>query len=155
MKELRNCYDCGAAPGSPHAPGCDVERCSVCGGQRLQCQCAGHDPAFARWTGIWPGDAEAQALGINLNDLYRFGLDRIFFVKPSRNDQVASLDPATDKFFITEILNDLHRHGFVPGDKAETMLHDWAAELREQTRTCFPASRLRKTFEEVVGSYNW
>jgi hypothetical protein len=32
------CGDCGAEPGSPHAWGCDVARCLVDGGQRLQCE---------------------------------------------------------------------------------------------------------------------
>lgn len=59
-RQLRLCDDCGAAPGQPHLDGCDVERCSICGGQRLQCECRGHDPLFARWTGFFPGDAEAQ-----------------------------------------------------------------------------------------------
>lgn len=61
----------------------------------------------------------------------------------------------TNKLFITELLNDLHRHGFVRGGKAETMLHDWASELREDTRTNFPASRLKKTFHKEVGHDLW
>lgn len=80
---LRDCHDCGAKPGQPHRPGCDTEQCSVCGGQRLQCRCKGHDRAFARWTGIWPGSAESAALGIDLNEFHRRGLHRVFFVKPN------------------------------------------------------------------------
>ena len=79
--ELTDCHDCGAKPGEIHKDGCDVERCSVCGGQRLQCSCKNHDKAFARWTGIWPGDAEAMYLDVGLNAFsVRYG--KLFFVKP-------------------------------------------------------------------------
>lgn len=105
MKELKNCHDCGVKPGQSHKEGCDVERCSVCGGQRLGCSCEGHDPAFARWTGLWPGWAEAMALGLyskfipnvgwkicdkydteaipSLNAFIEKGYSKIFFVKPT------------------------------------------------------------------------
>ena len=33
------CHDCGAAKGQFHAFGCDVERCPVCGGQLIFCEC--------------------------------------------------------------------------------------------------------------------
>lgn len=61
----------------------------------------------------------------------------------------------TDKFFITEIINDLHRHGFMEGGKACVMLHDWAAELREKSRTKMAASHLRRDFNCEVGACNW
>lgn len=79
---LKHCYDCGVKPGQPHQDGCDVERCSVCGGQKLSCECKGHDPLFARWTGIWPGTAEAEHLGMDLNTLYTSGTYKALFIKP-------------------------------------------------------------------------
>ena len=80
---LTNCHDCDARPGQPHQSGCDVERCSVCGLQLIGCTSSvGHDKLFARWTGIWPGLAEVQALGIAFNEFHRQELYKFFFVKP-------------------------------------------------------------------------
>lgn len=103
MNNLPKCPDCRVEPGHAHKPGCDVERCSVCGHQKWGCECKDHDPLFSRWTGFWPGHAEARELGLfskwtykgwedcdasdpdgtpSLNKFYKRGLHKIFFVKP-------------------------------------------------------------------------
>ena len=84
LEQLESCHDCGAKPGQHHSDNCDVERCSVCGGQRIQCNCDGHDKSFAKWTGIWPGKAEATYLGLCLNDFQSLGYSKIFYIKDPR-----------------------------------------------------------------------
>jgi hypothetical protein len=80
---VRICGDCGVAPGRPHQSGCDVERCSACGGQWIACGHKRHDPRFSRWTGFFPGRLEADALGIDLNEFHARGLHELFFRKPT------------------------------------------------------------------------
>lgn len=71
--EKTPCRDCLAKPGSEHMPGCDVERCSACGGQRISCGCGNpHNPAKAKWTGVWPGVEEAVHLGLYCRERIKF-----------------------------------------------------------------------------------
>jgi hypothetical protein len=60
---IPHCPDCRAAIDEPHRLGCDIERCTVCFGQRLMCDCDGHDAIAAGWTGEWPGARQCRALG--------------------------------------------------------------------------------------------
>lgn len=48
---LSNCPDCGTPVGELHKPGCDIERCTACGHQKLTCGC---DSGHTVWTGKWP-----------------------------------------------------------------------------------------------------
>lgn len=54
MNRRTICPECGTGIGEPHNTQCDVECCSVCGGQRITCDCEGHDPMASAWTGEWP-----------------------------------------------------------------------------------------------------
>ena len=80
--KLDKCPECKAKAGEIHQHNCDIERCSVCGGQLLTCHCDGHDKQFARWTGFWPGYLESKELNLDLNSFYGMGLQKIVFVKP-------------------------------------------------------------------------
>lgn len=79
---IQNCHDCDAKPGLVHSTGCDTEQCSVCGEQWIGCGHRNHDKQFARWTGLWPGFAEATVLGLDMNDFYSTGIYKSFMIKP-------------------------------------------------------------------------
>lgn len=56
---LPYCPECCTPVGGLHKPGCDVERCTACGQQKLTCGC---DSGHTVWTGEWPGTSQGAAL---------------------------------------------------------------------------------------------
>lgn len=86
LEGFKKCPDCQTEPGCVHKVLCDIERCSVCGGQYISCGCKGHDKIFSRWSGLLPGEAECKFFNIDINEFYIKKYHRIFFIKPKGSD---------------------------------------------------------------------
>jgi hypothetical protein len=82
--ELDNCFSCKVVAGKIHKNRCDIERCSVCGGQYVSCKCEQHDKQFAYWNGFSPEFLISKALNLDINTFYLIGMHKIFFVKPKK-----------------------------------------------------------------------
>ena len=46
------CHDCNSHLGGPHHYGCDAERCPICGGQLISCDCFGGTIKLVHYTAI-------------------------------------------------------------------------------------------------------
>lgn len=57
-KDVR-CADCGVRPGAHHHPGCDMEECPRCFGQRISCECNDEDSGLSEVDFSVPSDSPA------------------------------------------------------------------------------------------------
>ena len=62
-------------------------------------------------------------------------------------------ESGSDALFITEIMNDLHKNGFTPYGKADTMLRDWKWTLEGAAN--FSKTNQRKVHAAHCGQENW
>jgi hypothetical protein len=63
LEEQTLCPRCLVPVGEPHLPDCTIARCLMTGLQRFQCD-ENHDCGQQVWAGVFPGMADAIALGL-------------------------------------------------------------------------------------------
>lgn len=116
MNTQQSCPDCGTAVGQSHRRNCDVERCSVCGEQRLSCGCEGHDPVVSAWTGEWPAEQQGCSKDGEAYACCNFPVSEEF-PNPNNRDFLDEQSPQPEKHFApeTEGLGPLVQEGTVIG----------------------------------------
>lgn len=122
VNEALRCGDCGAVPGDKHVPGCDVERCKICGWQALGCDCPSPEGEYAStldatfgdwkstvWTGTWPGKEEMREFDLlDLNMVASFQANQLL-VWDSDKERLVRNPSVTDEDWTTTVANYLKR----------------------------------------------
>lgn len=144
VTDLKDCPGCKVKAGQPHVEGCDIERCSACSAQRIDyCHEAEHDPLFARWTGIWPHDAEAHWVGVDLNQFIIQGFHTVIAVKPD--------EPLSDTW-VCICGNVASLEGFYPCNSEGTQVEPTPEEWTSGWYACARCYRLiDQRTRQVVG----
>lgn len=76
QERIGMCPDCAVSIDEMHDDNCDVARCTLCGGQRLSCQCT--EGASDIWDGLWPGTRECyERKFIAYMDIWSFDYNRL------------------------------------------------------------------------------
>lgn len=79
LPERATCGDCGAHEGEIHDDGCDMERCTFCGHQRISCDCPTQHfyPNMIGLDVLWTEDERARATGRPVSGIPKWARMRI------------------------------------------------------------------------------
>ncbi len=160
------CPACKKPIREPHVEGCDIERCTRCKGQRLQCECADHDPVAAAWDGAFPGVRECEARGwfvVFTPDGWRTcdadtpdaapDLNRLCDVYQGRRTETSSRYPRFDparyaeehNFKLTRLLRQFEGHPSQPVRAARDLLLQALRALDDSPSTPSPTPKPKET----------